>query len=139
MSIISFGTNRININGNTNTIELLRFCNKLNHNVVGGASKLIKHFIINENPSEIISYADRCWSVGRLYEKIGFELISITKPGYFYIKNNIRYNRFKFRKDILIKNGEDPNLSEKEIMRMNKYYIIYDSGNLKYSMKIKKD
>ena len=55
-----------------NEYELLRFCNKLNTNVVGGAGKLLKFFIDKYKPSKIISYCDRRWSNGNLYEKNRF-------------------------------------------------------------------
>ena len=115
--------------------EMLRFCNKLNTNVVGGASRLFKHFIKNHNPVEIISYADRSWSTGDLYERLGFKLVHKTQPNYYYVVNGIRKHRFNFRKDQLIKNGADHNKTEHEIMLEKKIYRIYDSGNLKYVFK----
>ena len=60
--------------------NLSRFCNLLNTNVIGGASKLLNYFIKTYNPSRIISYADRSWSEGNLYYQLGFKLISESKP-----------------------------------------------------------
>lgn len=110
--------------------ELLRYCNMLNTTVVGGAQKLLKWFIKNYHPKEIISYADRRWSKGNLYHKIGFNLVGITKPNYFYIIGNKRENRFKYRKNILVENGYDKNKTEHQIMLDKKIYRIYDSGSL---------
>ena len=61
VSLMTFGKQRKNMGrkDDGNTYELIRFCNKLNTNVVGGASKLFKHFIKEFNPSSVISYADR--------------------------------------------------------------------------------
>ena len=115
-----------------NIYELLRFCNKLNTTVIGGADKLLKHFIKNYSPKEIISYADKRWSKGNLYEKLGFEFIHDSKPSYFYIINKNREYRFKYRKDILVKEGYDSNKSEHQIMLDRKIYRIYDCGNKKY-------
>jgi hypothetical protein len=115
--------------------ELLRFCNKLNTTVIGGANKLFKYFINNYNFKEIISYADRSWTMNNgnnLYDKLGFIKDKITKLNYYYINNNIRENRFKYRKDILVKEGFDKNKSEHEIMLERKFYRIYDSGQIKY-------
>ena len=108
--------------------ELLRFCNKLNTTVVGGASKLLKHFIKTVNPKSIISYADKRWSNGNLYEKLGFIHTHDSKPNYFYIVNNKRENRFSYRKDILVKEGYDKTKTEHEIMLERKIYRIYDCG-----------
>ena len=115
--------------------ELLRFCNKLDTSVVGGASKLFKHFIKKYNPKEVISYADRSWSKGDLYQKLGFNFVNKTKPNYYYIINKVRLNRYNFRKDRLVKEGFDPNKTEKEIMISRGVYRIYDSGSLLYVYK----
>jgi hypothetical protein len=51
--------------------EMLRFCNKKYLNIVGGASKLFSHFLNDHNEIlEVISYADRRWSIGNLYTKL---------------------------------------------------------------------
>jgi hypothetical protein len=117
-----------------NKYELLRFCNKLYTNVVGGASKLFKYFIRNYKYDEILTYADRSWSKGELYEKLGFNFISKTVPNYYYVVNSIRQYRFNYRKNILVKEGFNPSLTEHEIMLERNIYRIYDSGNLKYNL-----
>ena len=123
------------MNGVKNEWELLRFCNKINHSVVGGASKLFKHFIKTHNPNDIISYADRRWSQGKLYQQLGFNKTHNSTPNYFYVINNEREHRFKYRKNLLIKRGFDENKTEREIMNDRKIYRIYDCGNIVYSYK----
>ncbi len=132
VSLMTFGLGRVIMGGKTNEWELTRFCNKLDTNIIGGASKLLKYFIKNYKPNRIISYADRRWSNGDLYDKLGFEFIHDSKPNYWYINNDIREYRFKYRKSELIKFGYDSNKSEKEIMFELKKYRIYDCGNKKY-------
>ena len=100
--------------------------------VVGGASKLLKHFIKTYNPNEIISYADKRWSDGNLYEVLGFQKYNESKPNYFYIINGKREYRFNYRKSILVKQGYDPNKTEKEIMEERGIPRIYDCGCLCY-------
>jgi len=117
---------------NINEYEMLRFCNKLNISVIGGASKLFKYFINNYKPNYIVSYADRGYSNGNLYKQLGFELNSITLPNYYYVVDGIRKYRFNFRKDILVKQGFSKNKTEHEIMLERKIYRIYNSGNLKF-------
>jgi len=137
VSLMTFGKKRIALGNKKNLqdeYEMYRFCNKLNTQIVGGASKLFTFFIKTYNPKEIISFADRRYSKGNLYDKLNFELIKKTKPNYWYFKKNelIRYHRYKFRKDILIKEGFNSNMTEYEIMTERKYYRVYDSGNLKF-------
>ena len=69
-----FGSSRHFVGNGKTKYELIRFCNKINTNVIGGASKLFKYFIKNYNPNEIISYADKRWSNGMLYNILNFEL-----------------------------------------------------------------
>ena len=137
VSLMTFGKQRKNMGTKSfpDKYELLRFCNKLNTTVIGGASKLFKYFTNNYKPKEIITYADRSWSQGNLYNQLGFEFVHKSQPNYFYVVDGLRKNRFNFRKDILIKEGFDPNKSEREIMLDRKIYRIYDSGQLKFIYK----
>lgn len=134
VSLMTFGRLRKKLGQKSKeySFELLRFCNKLNTTIIGGADKLFKHFLNNYQPKEVISYADRSWSNGELYEKLGFELIDVTKPNYYYVINDLRENKIRYRKDILIKEGFDASLTEHEIMLNREIYRIYDSGSLKY-------
>lgn len=134
VSLMTFGGLRKNL-GQTakeGSYELLRFCNKLNTNVVGGASKLLKHFEKTYRPKEIISYADRRWSNGNLYKQLGFEHVSDSQPNYFYVNRDVRENRFKYRKSELVKQGFDPNKTERQIMEDLGYSRVYDCGTMKF-------
>jgi len=132
VSIMTFGKGRVVMNGVKNEWELLRFCNKINHSVIGGASKLFKHFIKNYNPNQLISYADRRWSQGNLYNQLGFNKTHNSTPNYFYVVNNEREHRFKYRKNLLVESGFDIKKTEREIMYDRGIYRIYDCGNLVY-------
>lgn len=138
VSIMQFGLLRKNL-GSKNECgkyELLRFCSKLNYNVIGGAGKLFNHFINNYSPDEVISYADKRWSKGNLYEKLGFVLSHSSKPNYFYVFGDTRKNRFNFRKDLLIsKYGCPKEMSEHEFCLKQHWYRIYDCGALVYMWK----
>lgn len=112
--------------------ELIRFSSTAN--VVGGASKLLSHFIKEHDPKTIVTYADRCWSDGNLYQTLGFSN-NTTKDnniGYWYIKDNVRYHRSNFTKNKLVKLGYPKDKSEFEIMDELGYFRIYDSGNYKF-------
>lgn len=114
--------------------ELLRFCTLKYTGVTGGASRLFAHFV-EDHPeiSEIVSFADRRWSPrDAFYPKLGFELDGKTRPGYFYILNNVRHNRMEFTKKRLVEAGFSPEMTEHEIMLSRKIYRIYDCGNWRY-------
>lgn len=135
VSLMTFGKTRQMKKYNDdydNTWELLRFCNKLNTSVVGGASKLLKYFINIAHPHKIISYADKRWSDGNLYEKLGFIHTHDSKPNYFYVIGQHRENRFKYRKGELVKKGFSSDKSEHEIMKEQGFYRIYDCGTMVY-------
>ncbi|MDR0692626.1 MAG: hypothetical protein LBF69_06275, partial [Prevotellaceae bacterium] len=73
--------------------ELIRFANLASHTVVGGLSKLLAQFIRELHPGDIMTYADRDWSAGQSYEKLGFTFTANTPPQAFLIHPNeqIRY------------------------------------------------
>ena len=141
VSVMTFGVKRIamgckiNIDGE---YEMHRFCNKLNTQVIGGASKLLKYFINTYNPKLILTFADRRYSNGNLYKQLGFEFIENTKPNYWYFKSNDlnRYHRYNFRKDILVKDGFDATKTEHQIMEERGFSRIYDSGNMKFILNL---
>lgn len=116
--------------------EIARFANKINTTVVGSASKLLKYFEKNYNPDMLLSYANRRWSQGKLYERLGFLFDGNTKPNYFYFNANekILYPREKFQKHKLknILEKYDENLSELINMYNNNYRIIFDCGSKRY-------
>lgn len=134
VSVMTFGKLRKNmgLKNVDNEFELLRFCNKINTTVVGGASKIFNHFIKHINPARVISFSDTRYSKGCLYEKLGFDKKYETPPNYYYFKGLRRYNRFTFRKDVLISKGFSKEKTEKEIMKDLGYNRIYDCGNGKY-------
>lgn len=105
--------------------------------VVGGFSKLLVHFMKNNNFNEIISFADLRWSEGNVYEKNGWSLDKILQPDYSYIKGTKRYHKFNFRHKHLKKmlNNYDPNLSESENCINNYIYKIWNCGLKRYIIK----
>lgn len=134
VSLMTFMKSRKIIN-NTNKdteYELVRFCNKIGISVIGGASKLFKHFLNDYKPKSVLSYCDISWANGGLYKQLGFGLIGLSKPNYYYVVNGKRENRINFQKHKLVKKGYDPNLTEVEIMAQLGYFRIFNCGNEKY-------
>ena len=107
--------------------NLSRFCNKLNYSVVGGASKLLKYFIKEYKPSRIVSYADRDWSNGDLYYKLGFNLVGESLPDYKYIIDGRRVHKSRFRKSNL-----NTQLTESQYMKKSQIWRIWDCGKIKF-------
>ena len=62
--------------------ELNRFCSHSDFVISGIASKLLNYFKKNYQWTKIFSYADRRWSVGDLYKKLGFDLECSVGPNY---------------------------------------------------------
>ena len=132
VALMSFGKSRFNANYEW---ELLRFCTKLNYHIPGGASKLLRHFERCNNPTSLISYADRRWSKGNMYLKLGFELDHASSPNYWYFNDYstmILKSRMQFQKHMLkdVLATFDESKSEIENMRNNGYHRIFDCGNL---------
>jgi hypothetical protein len=135
VSILTLGKSRFNKNYD---YEIHRFCNKLNTSVIGGFSKLLKYFTTNYSNS-IVTYADRRYSTGNLYENNGFNLIRISQPNYYYTDSNYNFlqSRNKYQKHKLSQLLEDfdSNLTEWENMQMNGYDRVWDCGNYVYELK----
>jgi hypothetical protein len=130
---MTFGKKRMIMKGKSqeNEYELLRFCNKLDTSVVGGASKLFKYFVDNYKPKQVISYANCDISDGNLYKILNFNKKSLS-INYWWSDLKKRYNRSNFMKHKLIKEGASPNKTENEIMKERNYYKIWGTGNISY-------
>lgn len=125
--------------------KLNRFATDLNYKIPGLASKMLKHFIKNNNVNKIITFADRRYTnfiTSSVYSKIGFNFVHYTKPSYFYYKSNqglIRHNRQKFMKHKILQQYpeyQDKNMTEKEMMIDLGYDRIWDCGHMKFEMNV---
>jgi len=124
--------------GTDNTYDLNRYATICN--VVGGFSKLLTYFKRNYEWKTIHTFADRRWSEGNVYLKNGFEHVYNTQPNYFYSKDGkIRESRNKYMRHKLESKLEifDPDLTEVENMHLNKFYRIFDCGNMKFVLENK--
>ena len=133
-SIMTFGKSRFDKNIE---YELLRFCNLKNTSVIGGASKLLKHFERVIDPKSLVSYAKRDWSQGKIYEKLGFVFKYNTEPSIFWVdsKKITIHSRQKFQKHKLkdIPNFDfNEKLTADENLFKNGYRKYFDSGNKVY-------
>lgn len=137
LAVMTFSKPRVALghkNVEDNNWEISRFAVDTDYIVPGAAGKLFKHFVREYKPHKVISYADRRWSTGNLYEQLNFNLVSETPPNYWYINGTNLIHRYAFRKNVLDEKLEDfnPSISEWENMKNHDYDRIWDCGNLKY-------
>ena len=113
--------------------ELIRYAST--GSVVGGASRLFTAFVKQFHPSTVVSYANRCWSWGGMYEKLGFVETTVKQlnAGYWYVKNDQRFHRSTFTKKALIQQGLDANQTEMQLMKSRGYLVIWDAGNSRWT------
>lgn len=118
--------------------ELLRFATEKKHTIVGGASKLLKYFERQTNFPSILSYANKRWSNGNLYEALGFTHLRDTNPSSFFFLGSIANPKLihwrTHKKDRMIELCSDYNseLSMETNLFNNKYRKIYDCGHMVY-------
>lgn len=112
--------------------DLSRFVTDVNYSIPGAAGKLLKFFERNFEWTSIVSHADKRWSVGDLYQKLGFEMFDSGDPGYFYIWNGKKYSRNRCTKANLAKNDPDfdPALPESHYAEKMGAIKVYDCGVL---------
>lgn len=101
--------------------ELIRFAALSGYTVVGGFTKLLQHFIALQHPDDIMSYADRDWSLGHAYVHSGFRFVGATPALEIWLDLNTMQRHFPHR------------LALEEQERGN-YARIYNTGNLKYRL-----
>jgi hypothetical protein len=65
--------------------ELLRFASRAGFTVVGGLDKLLTTYLRNHPAADLMTYADRDWSDGASYHRLGFGAISDTPPLRFWL------------------------------------------------------
>jgi hypothetical protein len=132
VSIMTFSKSRKILNSlNKYDFELLRFCNKLNTNVIGAGSKLFKHFIMNNEFKTIVSYSNIERYSGGIYEILNFKNDGVTPPNYWWSRGGNRHHRWNFRKNKLVEQGYDKNKTEVQIMHDRGYYRVWDCGNIR--------
>jgi hypothetical protein len=119
--------------------DLNRFATDITVRVPGAFSKLLKHFQRNHVYSEIYTFADRCWSDGKVYEQTGFIKTGITPPAFHGVENNFctRISRRAYTHERLSRRFPatyDSSLTQLENMAAAGIPVIWDCGNYKFSL-----
>jgi len=123
VATFSGGKNIIRGGETYRSFELIRFANFLDCTVVGGVDKLLKAFVTELQPDDLMTYADRDWSDGKSYEQLGFERLGITPPQTFWV-NLTTWERHYYDRLPTENNTTD-------------WVKVYNSGNWKFLKKWK--
>ena len=128
VSVMTFS--KSNLSRKISSWELNRFCSLMNHQIVGGASKLFAAFLREVSPLSVISYSDNRWSSGGVYSALGFEKLTDGTPNYWYVKPNhpARIHRFTLRKPANFQSD----MTERELRASEGYFRIWDCGSSKW-------
>lgn len=134
VSIMTFGKPRYNKNCE---YELIRYCTCAK--VIGGSEKLFSYFIKNYNPSSIVSYCDYGKFSGKMYDKLGFQFLSVSIGKHWYnikTKKHITNNLLlSLGYDKLFGTNYGKGTSNEQLMLDNGFLSIYDAGQATYIWK----
>lgn len=146
LGVMTFNDSRNMTKSKNGELELSRFCIKQNLLITGLSSRFLKEVIKEYQPSSIISFADRRWTLdseNNLYTKLGFYLSSVVKPTYYYYNSKVdkykRLHKFGFGKNNLKRKYPylDFNKTEKILANELGYERIWDCGLFKYKLDLK--
>lgn len=137
-SVMTFGHIRYKSNGSE--YELYRYCVKSGYTIIGGASKLFKHFLLDYCPTKVVSYSDNDFFLGDIYPKLGFKYDKQCALSYFWFGSDVRkreqcqVHKLKEAYPELYQKAIDEGASNKEnyIMTALGYKKVYRSGNTRW-------
>lgn len=105
--------------------EWVRYASLPDCRISGGMGKLLQKFVEEVHPQEVMSYADREWSEGGAYKKLGFNLVETKSPIEFYI-NTLTWDRISLKKVQCDKAFRNIDLSSSHFVK------IQNLGSYKY-------
>ena len=118
------------------TWYLERYATVNSYRIQGGCGKLLSYFCNSRHPVSVRTFADRRWSDGGMYERIGFKRDSVTPPTYWYVPKGecVRIHRFNLRKDNkkMFPLVYSSSMTESELAIANGYSRIWDCGQIVY-------
>lgn len=85
--------------------ELIRFATLNGFNVVGGFSKLLRFFVKEKTPGNIMTYIDADWTDGENFSKLGFELVEKNTPLYFALDEKMNRVKVQDKNDAAVTNS----------------------------------
>lgn len=119
VQLMSFSKTRYNRNlKNDNEWEIIRGCPGSNNIVIGGVSRLFKHFVADYTPSKVFSYCDFNKFDGNSYLALGMSFIGYTGPNKWWLINGMAIER-----------------NPKKYKELKGNNILWGSGSLKFEWK----
>jgi very-short-patch-repair endonuclease len=108
--------------------------------VVGGFTKLMKHFVSNHQPHQVVTFVDLRWSVGELYSATGWTLDRTIPPDYYWCRGNQRKHKFSFRHAAIKHKFPNYDSSVTEVVNCHSHgwKRIYDCGKHRYVLCLEK-
>jgi len=113
--------------------ELSRISSNSIFHVHGIWSKILKLFISQYKPSNIVTFSDNRLFTGKLYEKIGFKLDSEIRSDYYWANGHRRFHKSKLRKTIL---ENKSGLTETQLRESQGYRKIWDLGKKRWVLEL---
>ena len=100
VAVATFSNGRKWIKGNKTirSYEWTRYASLPGVRLSGGMGRLLKAFIAEVKPDDIMTYADLEWSEGKVYEALGFTLEGHKSPVFFAVNTNT-WNRLPILSD----------------------------------------
>lgn len=129
VEVMTFGQPRYN--GNYQW-ELLRLATQSGYQVVGGASKLFKHFVDDIHPDSIVTYCNLSKFTGKVYEELGFKHIRNNAPNIWWCRgekkviSNTLLNQRGY--DQLFGTNYGKGTSNHDLMMEHHWRPVYDCG-----------
>ena len=111
--------------------EWTRYASLPGIRIIGGMGKILKHFIEEVQPDDIMSYADLEWSEGSVYEQLGFKLEGHKEPVMFKV-NMHDWSRQPLKSQ----NAYKDNCEASFIDATGKYSYYQNLGSNKYRLKL---
>lgn len=108
--------------------ELIRFATKSGYTVSGGLSKLTRYFASAIKTNDIMSYADRDWSIGTGYASAGFTFDSLIPPSELWFDTSTSKRYFTHR----LPKPSDDVANTPCVANAVRFIKIFNTGNLKY-------
>lgn len=117
-------------------LELARMCSKLNTQVIGGFSKIMKYAMNELHIDKVTSFVDRRLFDAKGYKASDWKIVGESAPSFFYTDFITRDNRLNYTKEkcLEIWPDADKNSTEKQICNDHGLFRIYDCGCIKLEL-----
>jgi len=128
VGVMTFGKPRYNRHFQ---YELLRLCYHSEYQIVGGSERLLKKFIEENKPVSILSYCDKRYYKGEVYERLGFKKLYDSPPQKIWVKGGKKITSNLLRQhgaDRLIGTKEGKGSNNEEIMLREGWKFEEDAG-----------